>query len=301
MKKIIETVLLSFVLFFGLSLFVLSNRVGGYRAFTVMSGSMEPSIATGSLVITKRIIPNELRVNDVITFIRPAKDREFITHRITDISTKQNLSVIKTKGDHNNSNDPWILAGGGVVGKVAYSVPYLGYLLSFTKTRVGITLFILIPALIIIYLEVTSIVELFTNKKKKFIQVSEPQVLAIMLLFGLISLSPLPQTYALLSDKTSLTGNKFTIAPKPNNSDCGDTSTLNISGNGADSSNTVTITGNCSISINQSNNTDVVNTINSQVSTGNNQSTGNTGSSVSVNTGTVTSSVSVSTNGSLNK
>ena len=40
----------------------------GYSLFRVMTGSMEPSIPTDSLIVVKRVTASTLEVGDVITF-----------------------------------------------------------------------------------------------------------------------------------------------------------------------------------------------------------------------------------------
>lgn len=275
MKYFIKILLLITVLFFGTSIFLLSNHIGGFRAFTVMSGSMEPAISTGSLVITKSIHPDSLKIRDVITFIRPSKDSEFITHRIVNLSKNKELTIIKTRGDHNNSNDPWVLAGGGIAGKVITSIPNLGYLLSFTKTKIGIALFILIPAVIIIYMEISNIFNLIKFKKVKTHIANEGQALCILLAISTILSGYLQPTSALLSDTASLTGNKFTVEIANLAPDCNEDADIEISNNGAGSTNTVNFSTTCTKAVNQSNNTIISNVILSNTSTGNNNASNN--------------------------
>ena len=191
---------------------------------------------TGSLVITQQIQPKILRQGDVITFISPTKEREFITHRITTIKQNGNVTVLKTKGDKNKTADNWILAGGGVVGKVVVTLPQLGYILSFTQTKIGLVLFILIPSLFIIFDEINTIFTLFKQNKKKESIVSE---IAIILLFFSLSVtcfSPQP-THALLSDSATLTNNQFTFTK----ASCDTNTTITVSNNGAGSSNMVNV------------------------------------------------------------
>ncbi len=265
MKKIFKSSAIGSVLIFGFALFVLSNHIGGFRAFTVMSGSMEPAINTGSLVIAKRIFPSELKVNDIITFVRPSKNREYITHRVAQVSGSKQLTILKTKGDHNSSSDPWVLAGGAVVGKVELTVPYLGYLLSFGKTKAGIAFLILFPAFIIIYLEISNILKLLKANKSREIAIQGQLLLFIFVITALVSV-PLEPTSALLSDTASLTGNNFTVISEQNNTGCSNGTNIDISGNGAGSNNNVNVYSKCNTIVNQSNSTNISNTIHSNSS-----------------------------------
>lgn len=165
--KFFKVVALIIVLLFGVSLLFLSQQVGGIRAFVVQSASMEPTISTGSLILTKYIAPQEIKQKDIITFIRPDKNREFITHRVTKISQNDSLIILQTKGDNNKAADEWKLAGGGVIGKVVYTIPLLGYLFAFIQTKVGIFFFILLPAVYIIVDEIHTIITIIKDHRKK--------------------------------------------------------------------------------------------------------------------------------------
>ncbi len=264
MKRIIEVLLIVIVLFFGASVFLLSNHIGGWRAFIVLSPSMEPTLKTGSLIISRQARPGTLKVGDVITFIPPVKNRQFITHRIQEIYHNKSVIAFKTKGDKNKNEDPWILAGGGVVGQVIFTIPYLGFLMSFIQSKVGIILFILLPAAYIIIDEIFNIINIIKHNRKK--NSSTEQIVAIMLFLFLNLLFFTPAyTHGLLTDSVSLSSNSFSVVvsptPFPTPSPCPGNINVNISGNGAGSSNTVDISSNCSTTINQTNSSTVINSI----------------------------------------
>lgn len=269
--KIIKGFTIFLVIVIGLLFFTLSNHIGGWRTFVVMSGSMEPNIPVGSLIITHYIHPDSLQKKDVITFIPPVTKREFVTHRITKISSKNTVKTIKTKGDSNSSEDSWIIAGGAVVGKVIYTVPYLGYIFSFIQTKIGILLFILFPAAFVIINEVSNISGLIKKRNKKQSEYAKTTACIVFLLNFLI-LTPL-HSFAFLSDSAGLTNNSFSVAidnptptPTPSPSpasptdgsgqtpSCGGNINIEISGNGAGSHNSVSVSNSCSMSIIQTNN-----------------------------------------------
>jgi len=212
MKNIFKTVAIIVVLFFGLCLFVLSIHIGGWRVFIVKSGSMEPTIHTGSMVISRYTHPSLLKTHDIITFVGPTKEREFITHRITKITDTNEYISIKTKGDKNNAEDVWDVPGGSVVGKVLAVIPYIGYVLAFAQSKIGILLFILIPSIFILVEEVSFIISVLRKKHTDHLKGST--FLMIMLLVGTF-LSPQP-TYSLLSDSALISGNRFTVTAGKN-------------------------------------------------------------------------------------
>jgi signal peptidase I len=264
MKTFIKSFAIIVVLFFGFSLFILSNQLAGFRSFIVQSGSMEPTIATGSLVITQYMHPGSLKQNDIITFLPPTKNREFVTHRITKASHQKTLSTFTTKGDNNQHEDTWTLAGGGVVGKVIVTIPYMGYLLAFSQSKLGILFFILLPAVYLIIGEVKNIVTTIKHHTRKQPLSQETAILCIALFLGSLMTMP-PPTHALLADSAQLTGNTISVAavsPTPTViPSCGGNTSITVSNNGAGSTTTVTTTNTCQTTINQSNNTRVINQI----------------------------------------
>lgn len=173
MKKLLRNIIIAILIFLGSTLIILSNQIGGFRLFIVSSASMEPALPTGALILTKYINPNALQVGDVITFLPPQQNSEFVTHRITKADHKTNPLTFRTKGDSNNNEDPWILAGGAVVGEVIYTFPYLGYIFSFIQSPTGIIFFILLPAVYIIIDELLTIKQTITEYRKKKTVVKE--------------------------------------------------------------------------------------------------------------------------------
>jgi signal peptidase len=98
----------------------------GYRPQPVLTGSMEPALAVGSVTIAKRVPASTVRVGDVITFERPGSPGT-ITHRVQRIEMRNGQRLYTTKGDANPSADPWQLRLPGQVGRNVADIPYAGY------------------------------------------------------------------------------------------------------------------------------------------------------------------------------
>ncbi len=138
----------------------------GPKVFIVQSGSMEPAIKVGSVVIVKSV--SDYKVGNVITFGPYSKTKAPTTHRIHDIKVVDGQSVYITKGDANNAPDQRDVRPADVVGKVMLDVPYVGYAVAAAKTPIGFALIIIVPAAIIIYDEVRKIwAEVKKLRKKK--------------------------------------------------------------------------------------------------------------------------------------
>lgn len=96
----------------------------GYRAYTVISGSMEPEIPTASLVYIKAIEPHEIQVKDVIAYYGGRDSNAIITHRVVENSTEKRQFI--TKGDANRTQDLNPVAYSNVIGRVELTIPKLG-------------------------------------------------------------------------------------------------------------------------------------------------------------------------------
>lgn len=121
-------------------------RVNGWVPLTVLSGSMTPTYPVGSQVVVERVDgpedANKLKVGDIITFMPRAGDSSLTTHRIVQKVFRQDgVAIFTTRGDANNSDDPYQLTEQQIRGKARYHVPYAGYVataLTQDKKNTGI-------------------------------------------------------------------------------------------------------------------------------------------------------------------
>lgn len=140
---------------------------GNYKIMTVLSGSMEPGIKTGSVVVVKP--SDNYKIGDIITFGEMSKTKTPITHRIYEMKVEGSEPVYITKGDANNAPDQKEIAGKEIIGKVLFDIPYIGYAVDAAKKPFGFMLIIIIPATIIIYDEIRKIIGEIKKRKEKII------------------------------------------------------------------------------------------------------------------------------------
>jgi signal peptidase len=160
---IVTGIIYLIVIVFAITALMSKFSIGGIKLFTVQSGSMEPAIKVGSMVVTKS--QDTYQVSDVITF----KDREdaqkTTTHRIVG---KEDTGIIRytTQGDANDAADSNQVLPPQIIGKVIFKIPYFGYPVAFARTWPGVIILIIIPATIIIYDEVGNIRKEWRKRKK---------------------------------------------------------------------------------------------------------------------------------------
>jgi len=134
----------------------------GWRFDAVLTGSMEPDLSVGGVVLIKPVAPLDIIPGDIIAY---HSGEDIVTHRVLEVVTGAGEPSFVTKGDANEDPDPSPVAATSVVGRVAFDVPYLGYLAAFVKTRLGLLLTILLPGLAIIGLELKSLWQVVLKKK----------------------------------------------------------------------------------------------------------------------------------------
>lgn len=128
----------------------------GIIPYVVLSGSMEPTIETGSLCfINKRASFNNIDEKDIIAY--KLRDGTLVTHRAIEI----NNSCVVTKGDNNNDSDGCAVTAKNFVGENIFWIPKIGYLvMGFQSTKGKIIFLTFVVLLVVVGL-------LFGDDKKK--------------------------------------------------------------------------------------------------------------------------------------
>lgn len=155
--KIFYGILILFLVVIIVSVFASYNGfTNGVKLYTVQSGSMEPAIHVGSMIVSKP--QKEYLKNDIITFYLPENNsKETVTHRIHDIKTENGESIYVTKGDANNTPDTGVIKKSNILGKLLFSIPFIGYIIAYSRTQTGLVILIIIPSTLIVYTELVNI------------------------------------------------------------------------------------------------------------------------------------------------
>lgn len=160
--NIISTVLVSLVVL--LALLLVGARVFGLQVFTVLSGSMEPTYHTGSLIYVKKVDPYTIQSGQVITFM--LDEDTIATHRVVAVvPDEEDASVIRfrTKGDANASEDGGLVHYKNVIGTPVFTIPYLGYVASYIQHPPGMYVAIAAGAVLLM---LTFLPDIFAPEEK---------------------------------------------------------------------------------------------------------------------------------------
>ena len=157
--NIITSVLVAAVVI--LAVLLVGVRIVGLQPYTVLSGSMEPTYHTGSLIYVKSVDPQDIQVGDPITFVLD-ENLTVATHRVIEIDAAN--QHFYTKGDANENADSAPVHFENLIGKPVFTIPGLGYFNAFVQEPPGRYLAIA-AALIIIAL--SFVPDLLDEDKKK--------------------------------------------------------------------------------------------------------------------------------------
>jgi signal peptidase len=131
---------------FALVAVTVGPRVLPYQALVVRSGSMAPTIPTGSIVFYHKEPAAKVKVGDIIVFQKPGDTNEKVTHRVFKISKGATGPYFTTKGDANGAPDDWQVPAVGTGWVASFHIPTIGYVLAGLESTLGRLLLLAIPA-----------------------------------------------------------------------------------------------------------------------------------------------------------
>ena len=122
-------------------------QVMGFSILQVLTGSMEPTIPEGSMLLIQETDPKSLQPGDIISFFSPdpSLDGALNTHRIQQVVAEGDTLEFITKGDANFLEDQQPVAAQQVVGKVIFISPTLGKFVRLISNPLVFGLAILLP------------------------------------------------------------------------------------------------------------------------------------------------------------
>lgn len=133
----------------------------------VESGSMEPVLYRGDLVVVRAVDPATLQVGDIVIYDAaslPFSQSDVpIVHRIVEIQNVSGELHFFTKGDNNILRDDEYRTASDIIAKVIGSVRYLGFITLLLLSSSGFTSIIL---LIIAFLVPSLLCDYLTPRKE---------------------------------------------------------------------------------------------------------------------------------------
>lgn len=179
----------------------------GVRPIFLKSGSMAPSMSTGSLALARQVPADSLRVGDVVCIETSAGVR--VTHRIVGIERIGSVAVLRLRGDANQASD----AGAYSVtqaDRVIAHVPWVGYLFGWLGTPIGlITMGVLAASLLMLLVRGDRSPPPSTGGGKR--RATAPSAVGALVLFVTLGPGQIgPASAAPWTDDANITGSTFT-------------------------------------------------------------------------------------------
>lgn len=173
-----------------LALLLVGVRLVGLRPMCVLSGSMEPTYHTGSLIYVKPCAPEDVQVGDAITFVLN-EDLDVVTHRVISIDAEN--EHFYTQGDANDAPDGAPVYFKNLIGRPVFTIPYLGFVSHWVSNPPGMYLAIAIAIVLIVLAFLPDMLR----------KAAEADVLVVALAVG--------ATWAYLTAQTGPVVNTFTV------------------------------------------------------------------------------------------
>ena len=164
--NVVSSILVALVVL--LALLLVGARLVGLQVFVVLSGSMEPTYRTGSLIYVKNVEPYTIQEGQPITFMM--NETTVATHRVVGIvPDEEDPTVIRfrTKGDANDAEDGGLVHYKNVIGRPVFSIPYLGYVADYIQHPPGRYVALSAGAVLLLLVFLPDVFSEDPDKKKK--------------------------------------------------------------------------------------------------------------------------------------
>lgn len=163
--------------------FALPSVVGAEHGYVVVSSSMSPTIRAGDAVIVNEVPATAVDEGDVITFIDGKQasiqggeaGEDLITHRVVEIVRTENGIAFETKGDANEEADRELVPASALVGRVMFSIPSIGYVITFAGTRLGFIALIALPLGLLVLGEIYDLARAVRSERANGTTDAEPE------------------------------------------------------------------------------------------------------------------------------
>ena len=146
-----------------------NNSIGGYRVFTVATGSMNPKYKINDVIIVKDVNTDNLKVGDDIAYRgeRGGLEGILVSHRIIKIEKGENgKRRFYTKGINNKIEDP-SFDEDRIIGKVNGKLPIINELNHVVKNQFGFFFLVFVPLVLVIFLEIADTITNIKIEKGK--------------------------------------------------------------------------------------------------------------------------------------
>jgi signal peptidase len=126
--------------------------IGGTMPLIVLTDSMYPDIKSGDIIICKRINPEDIKVDDVISFYDPAGNgTAVVTHKVVEVINNNGQLSFRTKGINNNTEDQLPVSADKVIAEyTGIRIPAAGNVAIFMQSSTGLIVCVIVPIILFV-------------------------------------------------------------------------------------------------------------------------------------------------------
>lgn len=126
-------------------------HVSDYKTEIIVGRSMEPTIPLWSVIVVEPVEPAAIRTGDVIVAEPAELGGRKVTHRVTAREPGEHGKLVfRTRGDNNDTTDPWKVIYEDEAWRVVEHVPHVGWIMAKAQTRAARLLLVVLPVLLIL-------------------------------------------------------------------------------------------------------------------------------------------------------
>jgi signal peptidase I len=141
------------VVLFAVVAVVLAPHLFGWRYGVLRSGSMSPAMPAGAAIVVAPVGIEDVRPGDVVTFRSVVNRDLLVTHRVVEVTEYDDRPALRTQGDGNEEPDAAIVTPNRLMGRVVFSVPFVGIVAQYLRTTEAFIFLLVIPTALIVAIE----------------------------------------------------------------------------------------------------------------------------------------------------
>lgn len=180
--NVISTIILIFLIIVVIALFIIratgkTPSIFGYQVLRVTTGSMEPALKIGDVILIKDTPVEDIHEGDIISYESRSGDLrgKIITHRVTEEPVNMGGTyILQTQGDIEGSAPDPKIEYGQVKGKFLHKLEFIDKFYSFFFTPYGIIIFVFVIVALFGY-EIISLIISYKTLDEKDEEYYEPK------------------------------------------------------------------------------------------------------------------------------
>lgn len=138
LKKVVHGLSIVCYVFIIVYALICAPYIFGYKPLVVLTGSMEPTFKTGSIIYYKHASREQIKEGDIITF---KFGDSVVSHRVHKIEG----NLYETKGDANNTVDAQKTEYNNILGKdLQMCIPYLGFYVKYINDNIYLLIIVVV-------------------------------------------------------------------------------------------------------------------------------------------------------------